>query len=173
MRTATLCCLLLGGCMLKGSGNSDAGREIDGADSIDAAPPPYAPFLGVWQYQPASSVTDMCPAPSGTVVKPLRGNITIAPAVGGGDITVLDDQGCDVRYTVNGTTATGTAGLVCSGIPFSMTVTESITWTSITLSTTDGLSMNAASAGMDVFQTSSGMENCPFTGTATLVKVAK
>jgi hypothetical protein len=149
-RTLTLLALLVAGC-----GGSD----------------PAQPYVGTWSF---TSGSDNVSCPNGASSAKLTGNLTIKPSTGDGDLVVLDPEGCNFTYAVD-TAAARTSARMCSfPVPeLGQGVTAAATYDTITLTTSDGKSMNDTFSGSVVYTASSGQLNCVFSGTATLSKVSQ
>src|SRR5262245_47201960 len=116
---------------------------------------PFPNFVGTWVYNSGSTITFMCPMNTTTV--DLRGNLEVLHGVSA-DVVVLDPNGCDVTYTVKDNTASATGNLICThpAMIGSITVSETDTVTSASLTTTDGKTMTANGTSTAVFSAMAG-----------------
>jgi hypothetical protein len=131
---------------------------------------PVQPYVGTWSF---TSGTDNVSCPNGQSSTALKGNVTIKPSTGDGDLVALDAEGCNFTYTMDGSAAK-TAARTCSfPVPeLGQGVTADVTYDAITLSTSDGKSMSDTFSGSVVYHAQAGALNCVFSGTATLTKIA-
>jgi hypothetical protein len=127
-------------------------------------------FLGTWSFQSGNNNV-VCP--NGTTAQKLTGNVTVKTAVSGG-LVVLDAQGCNFTYSVEGMRATLGDDKTCSfAVPeLGQGVTADVTYDEITLSTSDGKSMSDLFSGTVRYTASTGTLTCAFSGSATLSKVS-
>jgi len=132
---------------------------------------PYARFIGTWQSVAGSTIQAACPAPVGNVNNELRGNLQILPALDA-NLVVLDPNGCDPLFTVSGNVATATANLSCSHPGQQMGVTQEDVYTSLTLTTVDGKTLQHAGMGNATFTSAAGSLRCTFTVNANWKKVS-
>lgn len=130
---------------------------------------PAQRYTGTWSF---ASGTDNVSCPNGTTAAKLTGNVTIKRATDGG-LVVLDPEGCNFAYALDGDRAKA-AGKSCSfPVPeLGQGVTAAVVYDSITLTTSDGKSMDDAFSGTVAYQSSSGTLDCVFSGTATLTKLS-
>ena len=130
---------------------------------------PAQPYLGTWSF---ASGTDNVSCPNGTTAAKLSGNVTIKRATDG-SLLVLDPEGCNFTYTLDGARAK-TSGKSCTfPVPeLGQGVTAAVTYDSITLTTSDGNSMDDEFSGTAAYTSSSGTLDCVFSGTATLTKLS-
>ena len=128
---------------------------------------PAQHYLGTWSF---SSGTDNVSCPNGTTSDALKGNVTIQKSSDG--LLVLDEEGCNFSYTLDGGGAT-TKNASCSfPVPeLGQGVTADVTYDLITLQTSDGKSMTDSFNGKVTYAASSGNLDCIFSGSATLTKV--
>ncbi len=126
-------------------------------------------FLGTWSF---STGDDNVSCPSGTTADKLSGNLTIKTASGGG-LVVLDQEGCNFDYELDGKNAT-TANQSCSfAVPaLGQGTTAAVMYDAITLSTSDGKTMSDSFNGTVAYTASTGTLDCIFSGSATLAKLA-
>lgn len=126
-------------------------------------------FVGTWSFL---SGTDSVSCPNGTTEVSLTGSLTIKPATDGG-LLVLDGEGCNFVYTLEGDRATA-AGKSCSfPVPaLGQGVTARVTYDAITLQTEDGAKMTDSFSGKVAYTSSAGTLDCVFSGMATLDKVS-
>jgi hypothetical protein len=127
-------------------------------------------FLGTWSF---ASGNNNVVCPNGTTAQKLTGNLTVKTAVGGG-LVVLDGEGCNFTYAIDGKRATLGADKTCSfAVPqLGAGVTAEVTYDEITLSTDDGMTMNDLFSGNARYTASTGVLSCAFSGSATLSKVS-
>ena len=124
-------------------------------------------YVGTWSF---SSGTDNVSCPNGTTSDPLKGNFSIQKSAAG--LVVLDDEGCNFGYVVDGSGAT-TRNQSCSfPVPqLGQGVTADVTYDLITLTTGDGETMTDTFNGKVTYKTSAGDVDCIFSGSAQLSKV--
>ncbi|HEY2747456.1 MAG TPA: hypothetical protein VGL86_22690 [Polyangia bacterium] len=138
--------------------------------AIGCSSDPATPYLGTWSF---ASGADNVSCPSGTSAAQLTGNVTIKRATGGGGLVVLDPEGCNFSYALDGDRAAASAQSCSFPVPeLGQGVTAAVTYDAITLDTSDGKSMNDTFSGTVIYTSSAGSENCVFSGTATLMKVS-
>jgi hypothetical protein len=131
---------------------------------------PAKPYLGTWSF---ASGADNVSCPNGTTAAQLSGNVSIKRATGGDGLVVLDPEGCNFDYALDGDRAAASAQSCSFAVPeLGQGVTAAVTYDSITLDTSDGKTMNDNFSGTVVYTSSAGSENCVFSGTATLMKVS-
>lgn len=140
---------------------------LAGCGSDTPAATPQQHFLGTWSF---ASGTDNIVCPTGTTAQNLTGDLTVKTASGGG-LVVLDAEGCNFTYTLNGEDALLGTGKTCS-FALPMSTTADLTYDSITLSTHDGKSMSDVFSGTVRYTASTGTLDCAFSGTAMLSKVS-
>jgi len=130
---------------------------------------PAQRYTGTWSF---ASGTDNVSCPNGTTAAKLTGNVTIKRATDGG-LVVLDPEGCNFAYALDGDRAKA-SGKSCSfPVPeLGQGVTAAVVYDSITLTTSDGKSMDDSFSGTVAYQSSSGTLDCVFSGTATLMKLS-
>lgn len=130
---------------------------------------PAQRFTGTWSF---ASGTDDVSCPNGTTSAKLSGNVTIKRATDGG-LVVLDAEGCNFPYELDGDRAR-TSGRSCSfPVPeLGQGVTAAVTYDAITLSTSDGKTMDDSFNGTVAYSSSSGTLDCIFSGSATLQKLS-
>jgi hypothetical protein len=134
---------------------------------------PFPNFVGTWQYAAGSKIDSTGTNPICTQSTPLVGNLRVAPAFANADIVTLDAIGCDITYKISGPTATGIGGLTCTHpTAQGMGVTETDTYSMITLTTNDGKTLAENAAGMAQFMSPAGNLTCTFTVTANFTKVS-
>src|SRR3954463_15237749 len=104
------------------------------AAGCSAAPDPAERYMGTWSF---ASGTDNVSCPNGTTAAKLSGNVTIKRATDG-SLLVLDPEGCNFTYTLEGERAK-TAGRSCSfPVPeLGAGVTAAVVYDNITLTTAD------------------------------------
>jgi len=130
---------------------------------------PAAPYTGTWSF---ASGTDNVSCPNGTTSTQLTGNVTIKRATGGG-LVVLDPEGCNFTYDLDGAHASTRAQSCSFPVPeLGQGVTAAVTYDTITLDTDDGKTMTDTFSGTAVYTSSAGSLDCIFSGTATLDKVS-
>jgi len=131
---------------------------------------PATPYLGTWSF---ASGTDNVSCPNGTTAAQLSGNVTIKRAGDGAGLVVLDQEGCNFPYTLDGDRAATSAQSCSFPVPeLGQGVTAAVTYDRITLDTSDGKTMDDDFSGSVVYTSSAGSESCIFSGTATLDKLA-
>ncbi|HEX6837737.1 MAG TPA: hypothetical protein VF334_14255 [Polyangia bacterium] len=130
---------------------------------------PAQPYLGTWSF---ASGTDNVSCPNGTSATKLSGNVTIKRATDG-SLLVLDAEGCNFTYELDGSSAKA-SGRSCSfPVPeLGQGVTAAVTYDAITLSTSDGKTMDDTFSGTVAYSSSSGTLDCVFSGSATLQKLS-
>jgi hypothetical protein len=130
---------------------------------------PAARYMGTWSF---ASGTDNVSCPNGTTAAKLSGNVTIKRATDG-SLLVLDPEGCNFTYELDGDRAKA-SGRSCSfPVPeLGQGITAAVTYDTITLSTSDGKSMDDSFSGTVAYTSSSGTLDCVFSGTATLTKLS-
>jgi len=130
---------------------------------------PAQRYMGTWSF---ASGTDNVSCPNGTTAAKLSGNVSIKRATDG-SLLVLDPEGCNFSYTLEGERAEA-SGKSCSfPVPeLGQGVTAAVQYDSIMLSTTDGKSMDDSFSGTVAYTSSSGTLDCIFSGTATLTKLS-
>lgn len=130
---------------------------------------PAQPYLGTWSF---ASGTDNVSCPNGTTAAKLSGNVTIKRATDG-SLLVLDAEGCNFTYQLDGDRAKA-SGRSCSfPVPeLGQGVTAAVTYDAITLSTSDGKTMDDSFSGTVAYSSSSGTLDCVFSGSATLQKLS-
>ena len=130
---------------------------------------PAQPYLGTWSF---ASGTDNVSCPNGTTAAKLTGNVTIKRATDG-SLLVLDAEGCNFSYQLDGARAKA-SGKSCSfPVPeLGQGVTAAVTYDAITLSTSDGKTMDDSFSGTVAYSSSSGTLDCVFSGSATLQKLS-
>ena len=102
----------------------------------------------------------------------LHGNVTIKTASDGG-LLVLDPEGCNFTYALDGSRASASAQTCSFAVPeLGAGVTAAVTYDTITLATNDGKTMDDTFSGTVVYTSSAGALDCVFSGTATLTKVS-
>ena len=131
----------------------------------------FPSFVGSWMFQSSSMLQAQCPPPVGATSTVIVGNLHVAPAIAA-DLVTLDPYGCDLTYKVAGTTATATGNLACTHPAQMAGVTETETFSAVTLTTTDGKTMTEAATGTADFMNTMGTLHCTFTANATLDKVS-
>ena len=127
-----------------------------------------AQFAGTWSF---AEGTDNVVCPNGTTAEKLTGNLTISQM--DSQLLVLDEAGCNFTYSLDGSTAKLGDKKDCSfPVPqLGQGVTADVTYDTITLSTSDGVSMSDVFSGKVVYRASTGNLNCAFSGSASLTKV--
>jgi hypothetical protein len=131
---------------------------------------PAKPYLGTWSF---ASGADNVSCPSGTSAAQLTGNVTIKRASDGAGLVVLDPEGCNFDYALDGDRAAASAQSCSFPVPeLGQGVTAAVTYDTITLDTSDGKTMNDTFSGTVVYSSSAGNDNCIFSGTAMLNKVS-
>ena len=130
---------------------------------------PAQRYLGTWSF---ASGTDNVSCPNGTTAAMLGGNVTIKRATDG-SLLVLDPEGCNFTYELDGDAAKA-SGRSCSfAVPeLGQSVTAAVTYDAITLTTSDGKTMDDTFSGTVAYSSSSGTLDCVFSGTATLQKLS-
>ena len=130
---------------------------------------PTQRWTGTWSF---ASGTDNVSCPNGTTATKLSGNVTIKPATDGG-LVVLDPEGCNFSYELDGDRAK-TSGRSCSfPVPeLGQGVTAAVTYDAITLTMSDGKTMDDTFSGTVAYSSSSGTLDCIFSGSATLQKLS-
>lgn len=130
---------------------------------------PAQRFTGTWSF---ASGSDNVSCPNGTSAAKLTGNVTVKRATDG-SLLVLDPEGCDFTYTLDGASAKA-SGRSCSfAVPeLGQGVTAALTYDAITLSTSDGKTMDDTFSGTVVYTSSQGTLDCVFSGDATLDKIS-
>jgi hypothetical protein len=130
---------------------------------------PAQRYLGTWSF---TSGADNVSCPSGTTAASLKGNVTITRAADG-SLLVLDPEGCDFTYALDGDHATTKSRSCSFAVPeLGQGVTAAATYDTITLFTSDGKSLDDSFSGTVVYTSSSGSLDCVFNGDATLTKVS-
>ncbi len=131
---------------------------------------PEQPFVGTWSF--ASGTTNVS-CPNGSTSQTLAGSVTIKPASDGG-IIVLDAEGCNFAYAVDGDAATVMGKSSCQfPVPeLGQGVTADVHYDAITLSMHDGKTMSDSFAGKVAYSSSQGTLDCVFSGSATLQKLS-
>jgi hypothetical protein len=130
---------------------------------------PAQPYMGTWSF---ASGSDNVSCPNGTTAAKLTGNVTVKRATDG-DLLVLDPEGCNFTYALDGASAKA-KGRSCSfAVPeLGQGVTAAVTYDAITLTTSDGKTMDDSFSGTVVYNSSSGALDCVFSGDATLTKIS-
>jgi hypothetical protein len=130
---------------------------------------PAQRYMGTWSF---ASGTDNVSCPNGTTAAKLSGNVSIKRATDG-SLLVLDPEGCNFTYTLEGDRAK-TSGKSCSfpAPELGQGVTAAVTYDTITLATSDGKSMDDDFSGTVAYTSSAGTLDCVFSGTATLTKLS-
>jgi len=130
---------------------------------------PAQRYTGTWSF---ASGTDNVSCPNGTTAAKLSGNVTVKRATDG-SLLVLDPEGCNFTYALDGTSAK-TKGSSCSfPVPeLGQGVSAAVTYDAITLTTSDGKTMDDTFSGTVVYTSSSGTLDCVFSGSATLTKLS-
>jgi hypothetical protein len=137
--------------------------------AVGCSSDPATPYLGTWSF---ASGTDNVSCPNGTTAAQLTGNVTIKHATDG-SLLVLDPEGCNFTYALDGDSAKTSARSCSFPVPeLGAGVTAAATYDTITLTTSDGKSMDDTFSGSVVYNASTGMLNCIFSGTATLTKLS-
>jgi hypothetical protein len=127
-------------------------------------------YMGTWTF---ASGTDNVSCPNGNSAAKLSGNVTIKRATDG-SLLVLDPEGCNFTYALDGQSAKTNARSCTFPVPeLGAGVTAAATYDTITLATSDGKSMDDTFSGSVVYNASTGMLNCVFSGTATLTKLSE
>lgn len=142
MRVVVLCLapLALLGC---GSGSADT-----------------TPWIGSWNASVAQ--TETCSASSGSHTDGLNGPIIIAAGSASGTIVTEPSNGCDLTWTVSGTSATLTSTVTCPTVPATVSGTWTATFTSGLL-TLNGANIGVSDSGMAVFTpTGEPAQQCEF-----------
>jgi len=132
---------------------------------------PAQRYTGTWSFL---SGTDNVTCPNGTTSTKLTGNVTIKRSIdGAGGLVVLDAEGCNFAYALDGDRAK-TSGQHCSfPVPeLGQGVTAAVSYDTITLVTSDGKSMDDTFSGTVAYTSSSGTLDCVFSGSATLTKLS-
>lgn len=130
---------------------------------------PMQRWLGTWAF---ASGDDNVSCPNGATATKLTGSITVKPATGGG-LVVLDKEGCNFTYALDGEQATTSAKSCSFPVPeLGAGVTAAVTYDTITLATSDGKSMRDSFSGRVAYKASTGTLDCVFSGSATLNKVS-
>jgi hypothetical protein len=138
---------------------------VAGCGSAD----PAHRYVGTWSF---ASGTDNVSCPNGTTANKLSGNVTIKPATGGG-LVVLDAEGCNFTYALDGEEAKTSSKSCSFPVPeLGQGVTAAVTYDAITLSTSDGKSMGDVFSGSVVYNAASGALDCVFNGNAQLNKIS-
>lgn len=126
-------------------------------------------YMGTWSF---ASGTDNVSCPNGTTAAKLTGNVTIKRATDG-SLLVLDPEGCNFTYAMEGDRAKTSARSCSFPVPeLGAGVTAAVTYDSITLATSDGKSMDDTFSGTVVYNASTGALDCVFSGTGTLTKLS-
>jgi hypothetical protein len=134
-----------------------------------SAADPAQPYMGTWAF---ASGADNVSCPNGTTSTQLQGNVTIKHATDGG-ILVLDPEGCNFTYALDGERASASAQSCSFAVPeLGAGVTAAVTYDAITLATHDGMKMDDTFSGTVVYTSSAGALDCIFSGTATLNKLS-
>jgi len=130
---------------------------------------PAQRYLGTWSF---ASGSDNVSCPNGTTAAKLSGNVSIKRATDG-SLLVLDPEGCNFTYELDGDAAKA-SGRSCSfAVPeLGQGVTAAVTYDAITLTTSDGKTMDDTFSGTVAYSSSSGTLDCVFSGTATLQKLS-
>ena len=130
---------------------------------------PAQRFTGTWSF---ASGSDNVSCPNGTTAAKLTGNVTVKRATDG-SLLVLDPEGCNFTYALDGASAKA-MGRSCSfPVPeLGQGVTAAVTYDAITLTTSDGKTMDDNFSGTVVYTSSSGSVDCIFSGDATLTKLS-
>jgi hypothetical protein len=131
---------------------------------------PAQRFTGTWSF---ASGNDNVSCPNGTTAAKLTGNVTVKRATDG-SLLVLDPEGCNFTYALDGESAKTNARSCTFPVPeLGAGVTAAATYDTITLATSDGKSMDDTFSGSVVYNASTGMLNCVFSGSATLTKISE
>ena len=130
---------------------------------------PAQRYLGTWTF---ASGADNVSCPNGTNAAKLSGNVTIKRATDG-SLLVLDPEGCNFTYALDGDRAKTSARSCSFPVPeLGAGVSAAVTYDTITLATSDGESMDDSFSGTVVYNASTGALDCVFSGTATLTKIS-
>jgi phage-related minor tail protein len=126
-------------------------------------------YMGTWMF---ASGTDNVSCPNGASATKLTGNVTIKRATDG-SLLVLDPEGCNFTYALDGERAKTSARSCSFAVPeLGAGVTAAVTYDTITLATSDGKSMDDTFSGTVTYNASTGALDCVFSGTATLTKIS-
>lgn len=124
-----------------------------------------APWVGSWNA--AVAQTETCAGSSGSHTDGLNGQIAIAAGSASGTIVTQPANGCDLTWTVSGSSATLTANVTCPTVPASVPGTWTATFTSGLL-TLSGSTIAVSDSGMAVFTpTGDPAQQCTFNQTGT------
>ncbi|MGZ3440990.1 MAG: hypothetical protein ACXVDD_15810 [Polyangia bacterium] len=130
---------------------------------------PAERYMGTWMF---ASGTDNVSCPNGTTAAKLTGNVTIKRATDG-SLLVLDPEGCNFTYALEGERAKASARSCTFPVPeLGAGVTAAVTYDTITLATSDGKSMDDSFSGTVTYNASTGALDCVFSGTAMLTKLS-
>ncbi|MGZ3407237.1 MAG: hypothetical protein ACXVAN_12385 [Polyangia bacterium] len=130
---------------------------------------PAERYMGTWMF---ASGTDNVSCPNGTTAAKLTGNVTIKRATDG-SLLVLDPEGCNFTYALDGERAKASARSCTFPVPeLGAGVTAAVTYDTITLATSDGKSMDDSFSGTVTYNASTGALDCVFSGTAMLTKLS-
>ena len=130
---------------------------------------PAQRFTGTWSF---ASGSDNVSCPNGTTAAKLTGNVTVKRATDG-SLLVLDPEGCNFTYALDGGSAKATGRSCSFPVPeLGQGVTAAVMYDAITLTTSDGKTMDDSFSGTVVYTSSSGSEDCIFSGDATLQKLS-
>ncbi len=124
-----------------------------------------APWIGSWNASVAQ--TETCSGSNGSHTDGLNGPITIAAGTADGTIVTQPANGCDLTWTVSGSSATLTGTVTCPTVPATVSGTWTATFTSGLL-TLNGSSIGVSDSGMAVFTpTGDPAQQCTFNQTGT------
>jgi hypothetical protein len=130
---------------------------------------PAQRFTGTWSF---ASGNDNVSCPNGTTAAKLTGNVTVKRATDG-SLLVLDPEGCNFTYALDGASAKANGRSCSFPVPeLGQGVTAAVTYDAITLTTSDGKTMDDTFSGTVIYTSSSGSINCVFSGDATLTKLS-
>jgi hypothetical protein len=124
-------------------------------------------FIGTWMYT-SGTVTTTCmgEAPN---VQQLTNSVIVSE--GTSSDLVLNDAGCITKLDISGNTASVQPGQMCTGMNQDVSLT--VTYTSITFTTTDGKTGTASFSANGSVVAGGMTVTCMVTGSGTLNKVAK
>jgi hypothetical protein len=118
------------------------------------------PWVGSWTASVAQ--TETCSGSSGSHTDGLTGAIIIAAGPNSGTIITEPANGCDLTWTVSGSSATLTANVTCPTVPASVPGTWAATFTTGLL-TLNGSTIGVSDSGSAIFTpTGDPAQNCTF-----------
>jgi hypothetical protein len=123
-----------------------------------------APWVGSW----VSSLNETEVCPTGSHVTPLNGAFTIAAGPVEGDVVTQPPNGCNLTWTVRGSSATLKGSQTCT-VPGSVGGTWTATFTSGTL-TLNGGQITGADQGAGILNLAGAMQSCTFTQSGSFNK---